>query len=128
MAKAKAKAAVSSSSGRSALLGSWSFLIGLILAVIMGLGYGGVYADTLVWVIFLLGVVVGLLNITHDEANAFLMSGTVLVLVSYAGASAIADVSLVSYSMSNLLRGILTMFVPATMIVALKSVFQLARR
>lgn len=125
---AKAKTAASSASGRSALVGSWSFLIGLVLAVIMGLGFEGPYAGTLVWVIFLLGIVVGLLNITHDEANAFLVSGTVLVLVSYAGASAVANVSIASYSMANLLSGILTLFVPATIIVALKSVFQLARR
>lgn len=126
---AKAKTAVSSASGRSALLGSWSFLIGLVLAVLLGLGYSGAYAGTLVWVIFLLGIVVGLLNITHDETNAFLVSGTVLVLVSYAGASVVASVS-VPYvsSMANLLNGILTLFVPATIIVALKSVFQLARR
>jgi len=30
--------------------------------------------------------------------------------------------------LANLLKGILTLFVPATIIVALKSVFQLARR
>ncbi len=128
MAKAKAKAAVSSASGRSALVGSWSFLIGLVLAVLLGLGLGGVYAGTLVWVIFLLGIVVGLLNITHEEANAFLVSGTVLVLVSYLGAAAVESVTLVNYSMAALLKGILTLFVPATIVVALKSVFQLARR
>lgn len=125
---AKAKTAVSSASGRSALLGSWSFLIGLVLAVLLGLGLGGVYAGTLVWVIFLLGIVVGLLNITHDETNAFLVSGTVLVLVSSLGASAVESVTIINYSMAALLKGILTLFVPATIVVALKSVFQLARR
>ena len=125
---AKAKSAVSSASGRSALVGSWSFLIGVVLAVLLGLGLGGAYAGTLIWVIFLLGIVVGLLNITHDEANAFLVSGTVLVLVSYLGATAVESVSIASYSMAALLKGILTLFVPATIVVALKSVFQLARR
>lgn len=125
---AKAKSAVSSASGRSALVGSWSFLIGLVLAVLLGLGLGGAYASTLVWVIFLLGIVVGLLNITHDEANAFLVSGTVLVLVSYLGAAAVESVTIANYSMAALLKGVLTLFVPATIVVALKSVFQLARR
>ena len=36
------------------LLGSWSFLVGLILAVILGLGLGGSYQATLLWVVFLL--------------------------------------------------------------------------
>ena len=125
---AKAKTAVSSASGRSALVGSWSFLIGLVLAILMGLGLSGAYASTLVWVIFLLGIVVGLLNITHDETNAFLVSGTVLVIVSSLGAAAVESVTIVNYSMAALLKGVLTLFVPATIVVALKSVFQLARR
>ncbi len=126
---AKAKAAVSSASGRSALIGSWSFLIGLVLAVIFGLGLGGAYSGTLIWVVFLLGIVVGLLNITHNETASFLTSGTVLVLVSFLGASVVESVSIPYVSsLANLLKGILTLFVPATIIVALKAVFALARR
>lgn len=128
MAKAKA-VAPASRNGRSALVGSWSFLIGLVLAVLLGLGLGGAYSGTLLWVVFLLGIVVGLLNITHDETTSFMTSGTILVLVSFLGASVVESVS-VPYvsSLANLLKGILTLFVPATIIVALKSVFQLARR
>jgi len=125
---AKAKSAVSSASGRSALLGSWSFLIGVVLAVILGLGLGGAYSTTLLWILFLLGVIVGLVNITHNETGSFLTSGTILVLVSFLGASVIESVAVPFVSMANLLKGILTLFVPATIIVALKSVFVLARR
>ncbi len=125
---AKAKSAVSSASGRSALLGSWSFLIGMVLAVLLGLGLGGAYSSTLLWVLFLLGIVVGLLNITHNETTSFLTSGTILVLVSFLGASVVESVSVPYVAMANLLKGILTLFVPATIVVALKSVFVLARR
>ncbi len=123
---AKAKAAMpAKSTGRSVVLGSWSFLIGLVLAVLLGLGLGGAYSGTLVWVVFLLGIVVGLLNVTHDEVAGFLTSGAILVLVSYLGAGMVQGVSPM---LANLLTGVLTLFTPATMIVALKSVFQLARR
>ena len=69
----------------SHLVGSWSFLVGVILAVLFGLGFTGAYAATMLWIVFLLGLVVGLLNITHDESQTFLVSGTVLVLVSFLG-------------------------------------------
>ena len=111
----------------SALVGSWSFLVGLVLAVILGLGYGGAYQATLLWVVFLLGIVVGLLNITHNEVAGFLTSGTVLVLVSFLGVQVGVFDNVVPL-IGNVLRGILTLFVPATIIVALKSVFVLARR
>ncbi|MBS3127510.1 hypothetical protein J4228_05085 [Candidatus Woesearchaeota archaeon] len=94
------------SMGMTNRLGSWSFLVGVVLAVLLGLGLTGAYQPQVLWVVFLLGVVVGLLNITSTEVSAFLTSGTVLVL----------------------LKGVLTLFVPATMIVALKAVFVLAKQ
>ncbi|HLC81367.1 MAG TPA: hypothetical protein VJH68_01800 [Candidatus Nanoarchaeia archaeon] len=108
------------------LVGSWSFLVGLVLAVLLGLGLTGTYQTTMLWIVFLLGVIVGLLNITHDETAAFLTGGTVLTLVSFLGLEAGAF-SAVEPVINNMLQGILTLFVPATIIVALKSVFSLAR-
>ena len=112
----------------SAVLGSWAFLIGLVLAVLLGFGLTGPYAATMVWVVFLLGIVVGLLNITHDEVTAFMTSGTVLVLVSFLGANVVQSANISIPYLGNILNGILTLFVPATMIVALRSVFVLARK
>ena len=114
------------SSRNANLLGSWSFLIGVVLAVILGLGFTGGYQATLLWVVFLLGIVVGLLNIAVDEASGFLTSGTVLVLVSFLGVQ-VGVFDQVAPVIANVLKGILTLFVPATIIVALRSVFVLAR-
>lgn len=112
---------------RKSLIGSWSFLIGLVLAMILGLGLGGIYQNTLIWVVFLLGVVVGLLNIAATEVGAFLTGGTVLVLVSFLGVQ-VGIFEGVTPVIHNILKGILTLFVPATIIVALRSVFVLAKK
>ena len=111
----------------SNLVGSWSFLVGLVLAVLLGLGFTGAYQSTILWVVFLLGIVVGLLNVTTTEVSAFLTSGTVLVLVSYLGIQ-VGTFDAIAPPIGNVLRGILTLFVPATIIVALRSVFVLAKR
>ena len=113
--------------GNAHLLGSWSFLVGVVLAVLLGLGLTGPYQATMLWVVFLLGIVVGLLNITHNEVGSFLTSGTILALVSFLGVQ-VGVFDAVAPVIGNILRGILTLFVPATIIVALKSVFVLARR
>ena len=108
------------------LVGSWAFLVGLVLAVLLGLGLTGPYQATMLWVVFLLGIVVGLLNVTHDESSTFMVGGTVLALISFLGVEAgIFDA--VAPIIGNILRGILTLFVPATSLVALKSVFCLAK-
>lgn len=109
------------------LLGSWSFLVGLVLAIILGLGLGGTYQSTILWVVFLLGVLVGLLNVGSSEVGAFLTSGTILVLVSYLGIQ-VGIFKGVAPTIYNILQGILTLFVPATIIVALKSVFVMAKK
>jgi hypothetical protein len=129
MAKKRVKKSVSSSglASKEHLLGSWSFLVGIVLAILLGLGFTGPYRATMLWVVFLLGIIVGLLNITHDEVSAFLTSGTVLVLVSFLGVQ-VGIFDGVTPIISNVLKGILTLFVPATIIVALKGVFVLARK
>ncbi len=122
-----AKAAKVGGVSKANLLGSWSFLVGLVLAVLLGLGFTGPYQATMLWAVFLLGLVVGLLNITSDEVSAFLTSGTVLVLISFLGVQ-VGVFDQVAPVIGNVLRGILTLFVPATIIVALRAVFVLARR
>ena len=71
------------------------------------------------------GIVVGLLNVTARETQSFLTAGTILVLVSFLGVEVgvFANVAV----LLNILKGILTLFVPATVVVALKAVYELAR-
>ncbi len=107
-------------------LGSWSFLIGFVLAVLLGLGFTGAYQSQMVWLVFLAGLIVGFLNITADEVSGFLTAGTVLVLVSFLGQGAGAFEG-VAPQIVGVLKGILTLFVPATLIVAVKGAWTLAR-
>ena len=103
-------------------LGSWSFLIGVILAVIFGLM--GDLSQTLIYILVVLGIIVGLLNIAEEEVTPFLMSGAVLVIVSTLGQSVVSSVGI----FDTILQALTVLFVPATIIVALKHVFSLARR
>lgn len=102
-------------------LGSWAFLIGVILAVI--LGALGSISSTIAWVLVLLGVIVGLINITDKEATPFMTAGAVLVIVSALGGDALAPITI----LSNVVNALLILFVPATIVVAIKTVFGYAK-
>ncbi len=107
-------------------IGSWSFLIGVILAVLMGLIVaigGGSIGPGMTWLMVILGIIIGLLNIADEEVAPFLMSGAILVIVSALGRSVINELPLVS----GILEGLTLLFVPATIIVALKNVFVMAK-
>ena len=108
------------------LLGAWAFLIGVILAVIFGFVK---YELWLVWVLVIIGLIIGLLNITSFETQPFLLAGTVLVIISALSGTIFNAVMIGDIPfLANMLNNILMLFVPATIIVALKSVFVLARR
>ncbi len=108
-------------------IGKGSFLVGIFLAIVLGLGFSGAYQKEVLWTVFLLGIVVGILNITVEEIYGFLAGGTVLVLLSFLGIQ-VGIFDMVAPVITNILKGILILFVPATMIVAIKTVFAYAQK
>lgn len=106
---------------KGSVLGSWAFLIGVILALVFGLV--GNLSSLWTYVLVVLGLVIGLLNIADEEVAPFLMAGTVLVIVSTLGQGV---VNLVPW-FSITLQALTILFVPATIIVALKHVFSMAK-
>lgn len=109
-------------------LGSWAFLVGLILAVVFGLGLANGAVPWMVTLVFLLGIVVGLLNVAAAEVGTFLTAGAVLVIVASLGSASVAAVGGAAGTyITGLLNGILLLFVPATIVVAVKHVFSIAK-
>jgi hypothetical protein len=107
---------------KGSLIGSWAFLIGVIIAVVLGL-LGGL-TQTLMFVLVVIGLIVGFLNIADEETTPFLLSGTALVIVSALG----QDTLNIGGSMiNNVLSALLAIFVPATVVVAIKNVFNIAK-
>lgn len=106
----------------SNFIGSWAFLIGVILAVV--LGFMNALNQTWLYILVVIGLVVGFLNIAERETTPFLMSGVILIIVATFGQSTLDIIP----AFDNILQALLVIFVPATIIVAVKHVFMLARR
>jgi len=102
-------------------LGGWTFLIGVILALV--LGFLGELSPTWIWILVVIGLIIGLLNITESEVDSFLMAGTVLIIASAFGGSVVSAIPI----LNNVLQALLAIFVPATILVAIRHVFALAR-
>ncbi len=108
------------------VVGAWAFLIGVILALVVG-ALGLVDAR---WTaaLVVLGIVIGLLNIGGAELKDFMLAGAVLVIVSAFGGQGLAGLEISIIRIGAILNALITLFVPATIIVALKTVFALARK
>ena len=118
---------------RENLVGAYAFLVGVILAIIVGLFQKSLVgpASSLPYALLvILGLMVGFLNVGDKESNTFLLASVSLVVVSALGNNTLIFISNISPILSylnNVLSALLIMFVPATVIVALKTVFSIAK-
>ena len=112
-------------------IGKYSFIIGVIIAVVLGLGIGALApaVPALTSILVVLGLIVGSLNVAGKESKEFLMVAVILVIVASLGGSAysaLGSVLIVGPYIAGILNAILAFVVPATVIVALKQMRALA--
>jgi hypothetical protein len=102
-------------------IGKWAFIFGLVLAVLAGLFFQPGWA---LWILAILGVVVGFLNITAEETRGFLLASIALTL----SATALNTLPVLGTALSLVLPFVVAFVAAATIVVALKELFQTARK
>jgi hypothetical protein len=114
------------------LIGAYAFLVGVVFAVVIGLTqklFGITYSNVPYAFLVILGIIIGFLNVGGKDSLTFLIASLALVIVSGFGQSALIYVSNIPIlsSLTAILASLLLLFIPATIIVALKTVFNIAR-
>jgi hypothetical protein len=106
-------------------IGSWAFIIGVVIALIVGI-FSGATNSWVLSILILLGLIVGFLNISGKETTAFLLSTVSLVLVTNFGGTVIENIEIVGPALGRILSAIMVFVIPATIIVAIKAIYALA--
>ena len=104
----------------TAKIGKWAFIIGLVVAVLAGLFFQPGWA---IWVLAILGLIVGLLNVTAEDTRSFLLASIALTL----SATALNALPIVGTALSFILPFVVAFVAGATIVIALKELFQAAR-
>ena len=113
-------------------IGNYSFIIGVIIAIVLGLAAPKL-GTTTAWLwslLIVLGLVVGFLNVSGKETKEFLWVTVALVVVAFAGSAQInswSNVQLIGQYLKGVFDSILAFVVPASVVVALKEVWVLAK-
>jgi len=118
-------------------IGAWAFLIGVVLAILIGLSTTllpipalTTYSKHIYAALVFLGILVGFVNTTGRDSQTFLIAGAVLVIVSRFGMDSVSG-SVIGIDLrdavTSVFSALLVLFAPATIIVALKTVFSIAR-
>jgi hypothetical protein len=102
-------------------IGKWAFILGLVIAVLAGLLY---QPDWAIWVLAILGVVVGLLNVTAEETRGFLLASIALVL----SATALNTIPVIGDAISYVMLFVIAFVSGAMIVIALKELFQTAKK
>jgi hypothetical protein len=101
-------------------VGKWAFIIGLVLALIVGYIF---QAEWVLWVLAILGVIVGLLNVTREDTERFLLAAIAFAL----SITALNTIPVLGLQITNVLGYVAAFVAGAVIVVALKALFQTAR-
>ena len=116
---------------RENLIGAWAFLLGIVLAILVGIFSGNKSNQMILGILALLGLIIGYF-VAERDVRTFLFASVSLVLVSFAGIQGIVlDAAIrgiaIGKIISSVMGALLVLFVPATIVVALKTVFSIAK-
>ena len=113
-------------------IGHYSFIGGVIIAIVLGLVPAGTLGGAAPWLtslLVVLGLIVGFLNVAGKEVKEFMLVAVVLIIAAFAvGASDIlGGVQTIGPYLAGILAQVLAFVIPATIVVGLKEVWVLGQ-
>lgn len=101
----------------------YTFFVGLLIAIITGLFRNLLEPQVLVTTLVLLGLVVGLFNLTAKETTPFLIASIALMLAGIVNLGLIPGVGIY---LRSILSNIVVFVVPGAIILGMKAIWKLA--
>lgn len=118
-------------------VGAWAFLTGVVLAIVIGLSTTllplpslSQYNPQIYGILVVLGLIIGFFSVPSRDSQTFLWAGAILVIISRFGMDSVTGSLLgigIGPTVSSVFAALLALFVPATIVVALKTVFSIAK-
>ena len=102
-------------------LGSLAFVAGVALAILAGL-IPAMQTPNVTWILVVLGLIVGFMNITEKETVEFLVAAVALLIAGSAGSLPALGIVILA-----VLENIVAFVAPAAVVVAIKAIYSLAQ-
>lgn len=106
------------------MVGSWAFIIGVVLAILIGI-WTSAASQGVSSLLIVLGLIVGLLNVTAKETKEMVLLTVALVIILRFGGDVLGGVQAIGPYLSNIVAAILNFVIPAALVVILKGVYSL---
>ena len=107
------------------LVGFWSFIVGLVIALIFGILWAamGLQMDWVIIVRIILGIIIGFLNITAKETPLLLMATIALIVVG----NVFSPLPGIGKFIGTVLNYVAVLVAPAAIIAAIKALWQVGK-
>lgn len=103
----------------SSLVGRWAFIVGIVLALLAGF----TEIPSLGVILFILGLIVGLLNIKEEESTSFLVSVIALLIIGVAG----SQLGTLTETFESILTNFIAFVSAAGLIVSIKQILAVTK-
>ncbi len=112
-------------------IGHYAFIVAAVIAVILGLAarQSGQLEPWLWLALVILGIIVGLVNVSGKESKDFLLIVLVLVIIAYLGDEQVkfwGSMNLIGQYLRDIFKSALAFLVPAGVALAFKEAWKLA--
>jgi len=104
-------------------IGHYAFFVGLILAIALAFITSEIGSQAATATLVILGLIVGLLNITRTETLRFLVASLVLIIAPSATAITVGNIDPI---LTSMWANVVVLVAIAAIVVAIKAVYQLA--
>jgi hypothetical protein len=109
------------------LIGKWAFIVGIVVAILAAF-VTAVEPATILLVLFILGLIVGLLNIDKKNTTEFLVAVIALLAVGSLGAISVGQlVTPVGY-LQEILGNFIAFVAAAALVVAIKAIVSTSKK
>jgi hypothetical protein len=112
--------------GMMAKVGPWAFILGLVLAAVMGLVLKPITIGMLVF-LGVLGLVVGLLNVTDKETNTYLIASIAFLISASSFKVVLEPIPFIGEAAAPFLTNVVFFIAPGVAVVALKALYNLSK-
>ncbi len=112
-------------------IGKWAFLIGLIIAVIAAFvpsTTAATYGTYIALALFILGLIVGFLNITEKDLSKFLLAVIVLLVLGSASLNVLDILKIVNDYLKSILGNFIAFVSAAGLVVSIKSILEASKK
>ena len=108
------------------MIGKWSFIVGLIIAILAA--FISIVSDTiLLLMLFILGLLVGFLNVTRKNSTMFLLGVITLLLLGAGSLGALSIFGFLGDYLQSALGNFIAFVGAAGLVVSLKAIFETGR-